>query len=89
MSPEFAISLGRQAIETVLMLSAPLLLAGMLVGLLVSVFQAATQINEQTMTFIPKIVAVFVTLLICSPWMIRVLVSFTRDIFNQIPNLGG
>ncbi|APG23770.1 MAG: flagellar biosynthesis protein FliQ [Syntrophotalea acetylenica] len=89
MSPEFAISLGRQAIETVLMLSAPLLLAGMLVGLLVSVFQAATQINEQTMTFIPKIVAVFVTLLICSPWMIRVLVSFTRDIFNQIPTLGG
>jgi flagellar biosynthetic protein FliQ len=89
MTPEFAIALGRQAIETVLMLAAPLLLAGLIVGLLVSIFQAATQINEQTMTFIPKIVAVFVTLLICAPWMIRTLLSFTRSIFDKIPNVGG
>lgn len=89
MSPEFAIALGRQAIETVLTLSAPLLLTGMAVGLVVSIFQAATQINEQTMTFIPKIVVVFVTLLICAPWMIRTLIAFTRSIFEKIPNVGG
>jgi flagellar biosynthetic protein FliQ len=89
MTPEFAISLGRQAIETVLMLAAPLLLSGLIVGLLVSIFQAATQINEQTMTFIPKIVVVFITLLICAPWMIRVLLAFTRNIFSHIPNAGG
>lgn len=89
MSPEFAIALGRQAIETVLTLAAPLLLTGMAVGLVVSIFQAATQINEQTMTFIPKIVVVFVTLLICAPWMIRTLIAFTRSIFEKIPNVGG
>jgi flagellar biosynthetic protein FliQ len=89
MTPEFAITLGRQAIETVLLLAAPLLLSGLVVGLLVSIFQAATQINEQTMTFIPKIVVVFVTLLICAPWMIRTLVAFTRSIIGNIANVGG
>jgi flagellar biosynthetic protein FliQ len=89
MTPEFAISLGRQAIETVLLLASPLLLAGLAVGLLVSIFQAATQINEQTMTFIPKIVVVFVTLLICAPWMIRTLLTFTRSIIGNIANVGG
>lgn len=89
MTPEFAIALGRQAIETVLLLSAPLLLSGLVVGLLVSIFQAATQINEQTMTFIPKIVVVFVTLLICAPWMIRTLLAFTRSIIGNIANVGG
>lgn len=88
MTPEFAITLGRQAIETVLLLAAPLLLAGLAVGLLVSIFQAATQINEQTMTFIPKIVVVFVTLLICAPWMIRTLLTFTRSIIGNIANVG-
>ncbi|MGE4543816.1 MAG: flagellar biosynthesis protein FliQ [Pedobacter sp.] len=89
MTPEFAITLGRQAIETVLLLAAPLLLSGLVVGLLVSIFQAATQINEQTMTFIPKIVVVFVTLLICAPWMIRTLLAFTRNIIGNIANVGG
>ncbi len=89
MTPEFAITLGRQAIETVLLLAAPLLLSGLVVGLLVSIFQAATQINEQTMTFIPKIVVVFVTLLICAPWMIRTLLAFTRSIIGNIANVGG
>ena len=64
MSPDFVISLGRKAVETVLMLAAPMLIAGLVVGLIISIFQAATQINEQTMTFIPKIVAVFVSLII-------------------------
>jgi flagellar biosynthetic protein FliQ len=89
MTPDFVIGLGRQAIETVLLVAAPMLLAGLGVGLLVSIFQAATQINEQTMTFIPKIVAVFVTLLIFAPWMIKVLVSFTRSVLTRIATVGG
>ena len=64
MTPEFVVDIGRKAMETVLLVSAPMLLAALIVGLIISIFQAATQINEQTMTFIPKIVAVLVTLLI-------------------------
>ncbi|MCD4688031.1 MAG: flagellar biosynthesis protein FliQ [Desulfuromonadaceae bacterium] len=89
MSPEFVTGLGRQAIETILLVAAPMLLAGLCVGLLVSIFQAATQINEQTMTFIPKIVAVFVTLLIFAPWMIKVLVGFTTGVLTGIATVGG
>lgn len=89
MSPEFVTGLGRQAIETILLVAAPMLLSGLAVGLLVSIFQAATQINEQTMTFIPKIVAVFVTLLIFAPWMIKVLLSFTTSVLTRIATVGG
>jgi flagellar biosynthetic protein FliQ len=89
MSPEFVVDMGRQAVETVLMLSAPMLLAGLGVGLLVSIFQAATQINEQTMTFIPKIVAILVTLLIFAPWMMKIMLAFTSGIFRQIATVGG
>ncbi len=89
MTPEFVTGLGRQAIETILLVAAPMLLAGLIVGLLVSIFQAATQINEQTMTFIPKIVAVFVTLLIFAPWMIKILLSFTTSMLTQIATVGG
>ncbi len=88
MTPEFVTGLGRQAIETILLVAAPMLLAGLIVGLVVSIFQAATQINEQTMTFIPKIVAVFVTMLIFAPWMIKVLVSFTRSVLTRIATVG-
>jgi flagellar biosynthetic protein FliQ len=89
MTPEYVTGIGRQAVETILLLSAPMLLAGLVVGLLVSIFQAATQINEQTMTFIPKIVAVFVTLLIFAPWMIKVMVGFTTQILQNIATVGG
>ncbi len=89
MTPEFVVDLGRQAVETVLLISAPMLLAGLGVGLLVSIFQAATQINEQTMTFIPKIVAILVTLLVFAPWMMKVLLAFTGGIFLQIASVGG
>jgi flagellar biosynthetic protein FliQ len=88
MTPEYVITLGRQAVETVLLVSAPMLLAGLVVGLLISIFQAATQINEQTMSFIPKIVAVLVTLLISAPWMINQLLTFTREIFQGIITAG-
>ena len=88
MTPEFVIDIGRQAIETTLMVAAPMLIVALVVGLLISIFQAATQINEQTMTFIPKIVGVFVTLLIFAPWMMQKLTAFLTMIFNQLPNVG-
>ena len=88
MSPEQVIHVGRQAVETVLLTAAPMLIAAMVIGLLISIFQAATQINEQTMTFIPKIVAVFVTLLIFGPWVIELLVTFTTGILAQIATIG-
>jgi len=89
MTPEVVIDLARKTVEAVLLLSAPMLLSGMIVGLVISIFQAATQINEQTLTFIPKIVVVLATLLIFGPWMIKVLLAFTHGIFNQIATLKG
>jgi len=88
MTPEAVIHIGKQAVEAVLLTSAPMLIAAMVIGLVISIFQAATQINEQTMTFIPKIVAVFVTLLIFGPWIMDLLVTFTTGIFNQIATVG-
>lgn len=77
------ISLGKDAITTILLVSGPVLGFGMLVGLLVSIFQATTQIQEQTLTFIPKIVAVLVSLVIFGPWMLRILIDFgTRLLAN-------
>ncbi len=88
MTPEAVIHIGRKAVETVLLTSAPMLIAALVVGLVISIFQAATQINEQTMTFIPKIVAVFVTLLIFGPWIMSLLVTFTTGIIIQIATIG-
>lgn len=85
MTPESVVTLGQQAVELTLMISAPLLLAALLIGLLVSIFQAATQINEQTLSFIPKIVGIFVTLIIAGPWMITMMVDFMRRLFGNIP----
>jgi len=88
MSPEFVINLGSKAVQTILLCSAPMLLTGMIVGLLISIFQAATQINEQTMTFIPKIVVVFLTVLIFGPWIMNVLITFATGIFEGIATVG-
>jgi flagellar biosynthetic protein FliQ len=88
MTPEFVVDIGRQAIETALIVAAPMLIAALVIGFIISVFQAATQINEQTMTFIPKIVGVFVTLLIFAPWMLQKVSAFLNMIFNQIPTIG-
>lgn len=84
MNVEFVIDVCRKAVQTALMVAGPMLLAGMIVGLIVSIFQATTQINEQTLTFIPKIVAVFLTLLIMAPWMIHTVTSFAGGIFSSI-----
>lgn len=87
MTPDMAIDICRKAVQTVLLGAAPMLLAGLIVGLLVSIFQAATQINEQTMTFVPKIVAVFVTLLIFAPWIIKLLTVFTTGLFEALATI--
>lgn len=84
MTIEFVVDICRKAVQTALLMAAPMLLAGMIVGLIVSIFQAATQINEQTLTFIPKIVAVFITLLLMTPWLIQTMTSFARGIFTSI-----
>ncbi|HCJ51151.1 MAG: flagellar biosynthetic protein FliQ [Gallionellales bacterium CG_4_10_14_3_um_filter_54_96] len=89
MTPESVVTLGQQAIELTLMISAPLLLSALLIGLVVSIFQAATQINEQTLSFIPKIVGIFVTLIIAGPWMITMMVDFMRRLFGNIPWMVG
>ena len=88
MTPEFVIGIGRQAIETTLMCAAPMLVTALVIGLVISIFQAATQINEQTMTFIPKIVGVFVALLIFSPWILQKVSAFIYVIFDQLPLIG-
>ena len=88
MGPETVIEIGRKALQTVLLTSAPMLLAALVIGLIISIFQAATQINEQTMTFVPKIVAVFVTLLIFGPWIMELLITFTTGIISQMANVG-
>lgn len=87
MSPEQAVDICRKAIQTILMVSAPMLVIGMVVGLLVSVFQAATQINEQTLSFVPKIVAVFLAMLLFGPWLIRVMTVFTIGLFETMATL--
>ena len=87
MTPELAIEIARRAVQTILMGAAPMLIVGMVVGLLVSIFQAATQINEQTLTFVPKIVAVFVTFLLFGPWLIKLLLLFTRGLFDIMATL--
>jgi len=80
-------SLGSRALEITLMLAAPLLLVALVTGLIVGAFQAATQINEQTLSFIPKLLAMAVALVVAGPWMLKVLVSYTRELFESIPSL--
>ncbi|GGY77018.1 flagellar biosynthesis protein FliQ [Pseudoduganella plicata] len=89
MTPESVLSMGRHAMEITLMVSAPLLLVALVIGLIVSIFQAATQINEQTLSFIPKLVGVFVALVVAGPWMISVMTDYMREIFTGIPNMVG
>ncbi|MGI6093459.1 MAG: flagellar biosynthesis protein FliQ [Veillonellaceae bacterium] len=87
MSGDLAIQVGRDALLMVLMVSAPMLGLGLTVGILVSIFQATTQIQEQTLAFIPKIVAVFVAILIFGPWMLSIMVSYTHEIFVSLPQM--
>lgn len=87
MSQEFILYLGREAVYTILLLSVPLLGTSLMVGLLISIFQATTQIQEQSLTFVPKIVLVLVSLLFFGPWMLNLLVAFTKNLLMVIPQL--
>jgi flagellar biosynthesis protein FliQ len=81
----FAVEVVNQGIKVALMLSAPMLIGALLVGILVSIFQAVTQINEQTLSFIPKILVIVAALVIFSPWMMETMVSYTQDLWTGIP----
>ena len=83
------VDLARQALWMTMLISAPLLGVGLLVGLLVGIFQAATSINEQTLSFIPKILAVGLTMSIAGGWMINTMVDYTKSVFTRIPSLFG
>ncbi len=87
MTPEAVIEIGQNAMKTVVFVSGPMLLSGMVVGLLISIFQAATQINEMTMTFVPKILTVFAVLILTLPWAISQLTGFATDMFLRIANM--
>jgi flagellar biosynthesis protein FliQ len=89
MSPETVMTIGQRALEMTLMLSAPMLLVGLSIGILVGIFQAATQINEMTLSFIPKLLGIAATLVVGGPWMLKELVGYTRMLIESIPNLIG
>jgi flagellar biosynthetic protein FliQ len=89
MTPETVMTIGQRALEITILLSAPLLLAALTIGLLVGVFQAATQINEMTLSFIPKLVGMAGTLVVAGPWMLTTIVGYPRELFESIPGLIG
>ncbi|WP_332778026.1 flagellar biosynthesis protein FliQ [Polaromonas sp.] len=89
MTPESVMTLGYEAMKLSLLLGAPLLLVALITGLLISLFQAATQINEMTLSFIPKLLAVFATLVIAGPWMLGTVLDYMRNLFSSIPQLVG
>ena len=81
------VTIGQQALLMTMLVSAPLMLAALLTGLLVSIFQAATSINEMTLTFIPKLIVMFIVLILAGPWMIETMTSYMRELFSNIPQL--
>lgn len=90
MSTELVLSIAQQAVQIALILTAVILLPALAVGLLVSMFQAATSINEQTLSFIPKLIVTFTTLLVAGPWMLKLIIDFTNQMIENIPYvLGG
>jgi flagellar biosynthetic protein FliQ len=89
MTPGTVMEIGRQAIEVTLLMSAPALLSALVVGLIISIFQAATQINESTLQFVPKLLAMFVVLLLAGPWMLQYLIDYIQRLFGSIPQLIG
>lgn len=89
MTPGVVMEIGRQAIEVTLVLAAPMLITALVVGLVISIFQAATQINESTLQFVPKLVAMFVVLIFFGPWMLDYFVDYIQRLFTNIPQLIG
>ncbi|MBL8504190.1 MAG: flagellar biosynthesis protein FliQ [Rhodocyclaceae bacterium] len=89
MTPSSVIEIGRVAIEVTLLVATPMMLAALVTGLVVSIFQAATQINEMTLSFVPKLIAMFLTLVLAGPWMLTVLTDYMRRLFESIPGMIG
>ena len=89
MTPESVMTMGQKAMEITLLVSAPLLLVALAMGLMISIFQAATQINEMTLSFIPKLVALFATLVVTGPWLLGVMMDYMRQVFESIPAMVG
>lgn len=89
MTPTTVVEIGRNALEITLMISAPLFLAALVTGLIVSIFQAATQINEATLSFVPKLVVIFITLIVAGPWMITIMTDYMRRLYESIPSMIG
>ena len=87
--PQTVLTIAQQAMEVTLLLSAPLLLTALVTGLVVSILQAATQINEMTLSFIPKLVALFGVMIVTGPWMLTTMVDYTRRLLMQIPTIIG
>ncbi|MBY4948460.1 flagellar biosynthesis protein FliQ [Cupriavidus respiraculi] len=87
MTPETVMTIATNAMKMTLLLSGPLLLVALVAGLIVSLFQAATQINEMTLSFIPKLLALFITMVLIGPWMINTFVDYMREVFESIPGL--
>lgn len=85
MTPETVVTIGKQAVEMTLILSAPLLLSALVIGLVVSIFQAATSINEMTLSFIPKLLGIFLVLIWTGPWMVNTMVDYIQRLFGNIP----
>ncbi len=87
MTPELVVQLARRSFEVTLMLAAPLLIASLIIGLIISIFQAVTSINEATLAFVPKIIAVMVAMIIFFPWMMSYMSDFTREIYSFIATM--
>ncbi|NTV69433.1 MAG: flagellar biosynthesis protein FliQ [Azonexaceae bacterium] len=89
MTPGVVMEIGRQAIEVTLVMAAPMLLSALVVGLIVSIFQAATQLNEATLQFVPKLVVMFLVLILVGPWMLEYMIDYIQRLFESIPQLIG
>ncbi|PKO36003.1 MAG: flagellar biosynthetic protein FliQ [Betaproteobacteria bacterium HGW-Betaproteobacteria-6] len=89
MTPGIVMEIGRQAIEVTLLMAAPALLSALVVGLIISVFQAATQLNEATLQFVPKLVVMFLVLMLAGPWMLQYMIDYIQRLFESIPQLIG
>ena len=87
MTPEMVTTIGQQALWVTMLIAAPLLLSALAVGLMIGMFQAATQINEMTLSFIPKLLVLVAALVVAGPWMLSVIVNYTRQLMEQIPSL--
>ena len=87
MTPEIVTTIGQQALWVTMLIAAPLLGSALAVGLLVGMFQAATQINEMTLSFIPKLLVLVLSLVLAGPWMLSIIINFTQQLMVQIPSL--